>query len=95
MGLWPVFLWRYMYEDSPQRFGIDDEICWDMVLIDGEAEGWLSGILVDTTVCIEDPPDGAAHGAVARTPELVADWRGLSPIGSEFRVRAGLDADWF
>lgn len=90
-----MFLWRYMYDDSPQRFGIGEEICWDMFLVDGEAEGWPSAVLVDTTVCIEDPPDGASRGAVARTPELVVGWRGLSPIGSEFRVRAGLNADWF
>lgn len=95
MGLWPVFLWRYMYEDSPQRFGVGDEICWDVVLVDGEAGGWPAGVLVDTTVCIEGPPPGASHGAVARTPELDACWRGRSPAGSEFGVRAGLEADWF
>lgn len=95
MGLWPVFIWRYMYEDSPQRFGIGDEICWDVILIDGEAEGWPPEVLVDTTVSIEDPPQGALSGALAQTPELVACWRGMSPIGSKFRIRAGLNADWF
>jgi hypothetical protein len=32
---------------------------------------------------------------VARTPELVACWRGHSPAGSEFRIHAGLEADLF
>jgi len=71
-----VFLARYMYEDSPQRFGIGDEISWDVILIDGEAEGWPPEVLVDTTVTIEDPPRGAPNGAVARTPELVRRWGG-------------------
>ncbi|MGI8712083.1 MAG: hypothetical protein ACR2NR_02655 [Solirubrobacteraceae bacterium] len=32
---------------------------------------------------------------MARTPELVACWRGHSPAGSEFQIHAGLVADLF
>ncbi len=34
--------------DSGSRLAIGDEVCWPVVLIDGEAEGWPSKILVDT-----------------------------------------------
>jgi hypothetical protein len=63
--------------------------------VDGEAEGWPAQLLVDTTVEIEEPPAGARSGLVARTPELAAVWRGRSPVGSRFHIRAGLEGDWF
>jgi hypothetical protein len=64
------------------------------MLVDGEAEGWPANVLVDTTVQIDEPPSGARSGAIARTPQLCARWSGFSPVGSRFRMRAGLVADW-
>jgi hypothetical protein len=46
-------------------------------------------------VLIESDSGSATGGLVARTPELVACWRGYSPAGSEFRIHAGLQADLF
>jgi hypothetical protein len=39
-------------------------------------------------------PRAPQGGAIARTPRLCARWSGSSPIGSRFRIRAGLVADW-
>jgi hypothetical protein len=93
--VWPVYLWGPMHADSGETIFIGGRVTWDVCLTDGEAEGWPAGVLVDTTVQIESDPGSATGGLVARTPELVACWRGHSPPGSEFRIRAGLQADLF
>ena len=84
-----------MYHDDPVILRPGDEIAWNVTLVDGEAEGWPAALLVDTTVEIEEPPAGATSGLVARTPDLAAVWRGRSPVGSRFHIRAGLEVDWF
>lgn len=83
-----------MYGDDPVPLAIGDEVSWNVRMIDGQAEGWPIEILVTTTVCIEEPPPGARHGATATTPELSVAWGGNAPIGSQFEIHAGLDADW-
>ena len=95
MRVWPVYLWGPMLADSGERIAVGDRVTWDVCLTDGEADGWPAGVLVDTSVRIEADPGSPAGGLVARTPELVACWRGHSPAGSEFRVHAGLLADLF
>jgi hypothetical protein len=95
VSVWPVFVSRVMYNDEPVRLAVGDEVCWDAILIDGVAEGWPSHVLVETLVEIDDPPPGALHGAVARTPEFGVCWRGSSPVGARFQISAGLVADWF
>lgn len=94
VSVWPVFLWRFMYNDTPVSLAVGDEISWNVMLVDGEAEGWPANVLVDTTVQIDDPPPGAPGAAIARTPQLCARWGGSCPVGSRFRMRAGLAADW-
>ena len=83
-----------MYDDTPVPLAVGDDISWNVMLVDGEAEGWPANVLVDTTVQIDEPPPGARSGAIARTPQLCARWSGFSPVGSRFRMRAGLVADW-
>jgi hypothetical protein len=95
VSVWPAFVSRVMYNDEPVRLVVGDQVCWDAMLIDGAAEGWPSHVLVDTRVEIDDPPPGALHGAVARTPEFCVCWRGSSPVGARFQISAGLVADWF
>jgi hypothetical protein len=91
---WPIFLWRFMYDDAPVPLAAGDEISWNVMLVDGEAEGWPGHVLVDTVVQLDDPPPGVRRGPIARTPELSVRWGGSSPVGSRFRIRAGLAADW-
>jgi hypothetical protein len=93
--VWPVYLWGPMHADSGETISLGDRVTWDVCLTDGEAEGWPARVLVDTTVQIESNPGSATGGLVARTPELVACWRGHSPAGSQFRIHAGLQADLF
>lgn len=95
MRVWPVYLWGPMHADSGETISLGDRVTWDVCLTDGEAEGWPARVLVDTTVQIESNPGSATGGLVARTPELVACWRGHSPAGSQFRIHAGLQADLF
>ena len=95
MRLWPVYLWGPMHADSGETISVGDRVTWDVCLADGEAEGWPARVLVDTTVRIESDPASATGGLVACTPELVACWRGYSPAGSQFRIRAGLQVDLF
>jgi hypothetical protein len=84
-----------MYLDQPVVLRPGDEIAWNITLVDGEADGWPAQLLVDTAVEIEDPPAGVRSGLVARTPDFAAVWGGRSPVGSRFRIRAGLEGDWF
>ncbi len=93
VAVWPVYLWRRMHEDMGGLFAVGDVVSWDVILIDGEAEGWPSDVLVDTSVVIEERPEFALRGSLARTPQLSACWEGDAPVGSEFRIRAGLRAD--
>jgi hypothetical protein len=95
VAIWPVFLDRTMHEDVGVLFGVGETVSWDVVLVDGEAEGWPRDPLVETDVRIDDRPDFALHGSMASTPELAACWRGKEPIGTSFRIRAGLYADLF
>jgi hypothetical protein len=93
--VWPVYLWGPMHADSGEMISVGDRVTGNVCLSDGEAEGWPTRVLVATTVRIESDPGSPTGGLVARTPELVACWRGHSPAGSEFRIHAGLQADLF
>jgi hypothetical protein len=93
--MWPVFLSRVMYNDDPVTLRPGAGVSWNVSLVDGEAEGWPADVLIDAFVEIEEPPEGATRGLVARTPDVVAAWGGRSPVGSRFHIRAGLEADWF
>jgi hypothetical protein len=95
VAVWPVFLWRKMHEDQGHLFAIGADVSWDVLLVDGAAEGWPGDVLVDTEVVIEQRPAFALHGSLARTPQLSACWRGADPVGSRFDLRAGLLADLF
>ena len=95
MAIWPVFLWRAMHEDMGRLFAIGAVVSWDVLLVDGRAEGWPDDVLVDTQVVIEERPTFARHGSLGRTPELSACWSGEEPVGSQLRIRAGLVADLF
>ena len=95
MAIWPVFLWRAMHEDMGRLFAIGAVVSWDVLLIDGRAEGWPDDVLIDTQVVIEERPTFARHGSLARTPELSACWSGEEPVGSQLHIRAGLVADLF
>jgi hypothetical protein len=39
-----------MYNDTPVSLAVGDEISWNVMLVDGEAEGWPANVLVDTSV---------------------------------------------
>jgi hypothetical protein len=95
VAIWPVFLWRAMHEDMGRLFAIGAVVSWDVLLVDGRAEGWPDDVLVDTQVAIEPRPTFARHGSLGRTPQLSACWSGDEPVGSELRIRAGLRADLF
>ena len=84
-----------MHEDIGHLFSIGAVVSWDVVLVDGAAEGWPGDVLVDTEVVIEERPAFALHGSLARTPRLSACWRGEDPVGSRFDIRAGLLVDLF
>jgi hypothetical protein len=84
-----------MYEDTGRQFAIGAVMSWDVLLIDGRAEGWPDDVLIDTQVVIEERPTFARHGSLARTPQLSACWSGEEPVGSQLRIRAGLRADLF
>lgn len=84
-----------MHEDMGVLFGVGETVSWDVILVNGEAEGWPGDRLVETEVRIGDRPDFALHGLLASTPELAACWRGNDAVGSEFRIRAGLAVDLF
>jgi hypothetical protein len=91
MGIWPVIVWEEEYRDDPIRLAVGDRVSWDVKLIDGEAGAWPTGLLVSTTVeIVERSPESA----FARTPELVAVWRGTAPVGARFALHAALVADW-
>ncbi len=93
VALWPLFLWRVMYEDTCRPFGIGDQATWTVELVDGEARGFPLDVLIDSSVVIEARPVFASRGSLASTPELSAFWTGAEPVGSRLRVRAGLVAD--
>ncbi|MGZ6640130.1 MAG: hypothetical protein ACXVII_45935 [Solirubrobacteraceae bacterium] len=95
MAVWPVFLWRNMHEDMGHLFSIGAVVSWDVMLVDGAAEGWPCDGLVDTEVVIDERPAFALHGSLARTPQLSACWRGKDPVGSRLEIRAGLSVDLF
>ena len=95
MAIWPVYLWRFMHEDTGRLFAIGAVVSWDVLLVDGGAEGWPDDVLVDTQVVIEERPTFARRGSLARTPQLSACWGGEEPLGSHLRIRAGLQADLF
>ncbi|MDQ6807139.1 MAG: hypothetical protein M3065_19760, partial [Actinomycetota bacterium] len=90
-----VYIWRYMHEDMGRLFSLGDVVAWDVLLVDGQEEGWPPDILVDTMVRIEERPHFALSGSSARTPEFSACWRGDQAVGSTFRISAGLVADFF
>jgi hypothetical protein len=95
VATWPVFLDRTMHEDMGLLFGVGETVSWDVILVDGEAEGWPVDRLVEADVRIDERPDFALHGLLASTPELAACWRGKDAVGSEFQMRAGLSVDLF
>jgi hypothetical protein len=84
-----------MHEDIGHLFSIGAVVSWDVVLVDGAAEGWPGDVLVATEAVIEERPAFALHGSLARTPRLSACWRGEDPVGSRFDIRAGLLVDLF
>jgi hypothetical protein len=95
VAIWPVFLERTIHEDTGTLFAVGEAVSWDVILVDGEAQGWPRDSLVDTDVRIDARPAFALRGSLARAPDLAACWRGAGPIGSELRIRAGLRADLF
>jgi hypothetical protein len=95
VAIWPVFLWRVMHEDTGRLFAIGSVVSWDVLLVDGRAEGLPDDVLIDTQVVIEERPTFARHGSLARTRQLSACWSGDEPVGSQLRIRAGLRADLF
>jgi hypothetical protein len=82
-----------MHEDMGQLFAVGEVVSWDVILIDGE-EGWPGDVLVDSPVRIEQRPEFAMSGSLARTPDLALCWRGDEQVGSEFRIRAALRAEF-
>lgn len=92
---WPVFLSRAMHDDRRACTKVGDEISWNVLLVDGESEGWPRNILVPTSVEITEAPAEARRGSVARTPQLTVAWGGAVPLGSRFDLLALLVADWF
>lgn len=95
MAIWPVFLCRFMHEDMGRLFAIGAVVSWDVLLVDGEREGWPDDVLMDTQAVIEERPTFARRGSLARAPQLAACWSGDEPVGSRLRIRAGLRADLF
>ncbi|MGO9971564.1 MAG: DUF6578 domain-containing protein [Solirubrobacteraceae bacterium] len=95
VAIWAVFLDRTMHEDTGRLFAVGERVSWDVVLVDGVAQDWPRDVLVDIDVRIDARPTFALHGSLATTPQLAACWRGIEPIGSEFRIRAGLCVDLF
>lgn len=81
MAIWPVYLWRVMYEDTGRLFAIGAVVSWDVLLVDGGAEGWPDDVLIDTQVVIEKRPTFAHSGSLATTPQLSACWGAKSPSG--------------
>jgi hypothetical protein len=39
VATWPVFLDRTMHEDMGVLFGVGETVSWDVILVNGEAEG--------------------------------------------------------
>ncbi len=84
-----------MHEDTGALFSVAHTVSWDVILVDGAAEGWPADRLVETDVRIEARPDFAVRGMLARTSELAVCWRGQDAVRSEFRIQAGLSVDLF
>jgi hypothetical protein len=95
VAIWPVFLDRTMHEDMGVLFAGGDTVSWDVILVDGEADGWPRDRLIETEVRIDGRPAYALHGLLATTPELAVCWQGKEPVGSAFTIRAGLAVDLF
>lgn len=83
-----------MHEDAGREVHLNQTVTWDVLMVDGAANGWPTELLVETDVEIVAVDDVARPSLLARTPGLVVCWRGASPAGSHFRIKAGLVADF-
>lgn len=84
-----------MHEDAGGSLQLGQAVRWDVLMIDGIANGWPAEFLVETDVEIVAREDLARATLVAHTHDLVVCWGGASPVGSRFRISAGLTADFF
>jgi hypothetical protein len=95
VGVWPVFLPIEMYQDHGNRFAVGDVIAWDVLLVDGERQGWPAERLVDSTARIIPRPVWAIRGSLADTGVVRVCWGGPEPAGSVVVLKAGLVADFW
>jgi hypothetical protein len=84
-----------MHQDAGNVLRRGQEVTWDVRLVDGVAEGWSLEVLVDTDVEVVSFATPTREVALAKTPELLVCWDGLSPAGSRFKIKAALEADFF
>jgi hypothetical protein len=95
MGLWPVYLPDVMQQDTPMLFELGDIVSWPVCLIDAGAprSGWPDDASVSTVVSLQAGPYPSRRLAV--TPEFAVSWSGEEPLGSQLRIAAALEADFF
>jgi hypothetical protein len=84
-----------MHEDAGLPVHLNQTVTWDVLMVDGAANGWPTELLVETDVEIIALDDAARPSLLARTPGLAVCWGGASPAESHFRISAGLVADFF
>jgi hypothetical protein len=83
-----------MVNEAATEFSVGQEVSWVVEMIDGEALGWPTDVLVDVTVQIKRPPPPGRRRALAVTPQFCALWEGDEPAGTTLNLRAGLSAEW-
>jgi hypothetical protein len=95
VGVWPVFLPIAMYQDHGNQFAVGDVIAWEVLLVNGEQQGWPSERLVDCTARIIPRPVWANRGSLADTGAVCVCWCGPEAADSVVVLRAGLVADFW
>jgi hypothetical protein len=95
METWPIFVAREMYNDGRPQLRPGSEIAWNVVLTDGADQDWPQEMLVNLSVDIVGPPEGARRGTLAQTENFSLCWQGAAPLGSLVELHGLIVADWF
>lgn len=90
-----MFLPIGMYQDHGNQFAAGDVIAWEVLLVDGEQQGWPTERLVDSAARIVPGPVWAVGGSLADIGAVRACWCGPEPVGSVVVLKAGLVADFW